>query len=243
MKKIQSIVDMRKKQNNNATRRFITAAIIIVLAAGLVALISVGNLFSEQKTLAEGTPILAPPYELPGTIVTSSDYREFYPQLNETSQQPGQEPKPAQELAPAPEPEPELEPEPKPAPYERFQPYSLPETHPDSFGRFAFANQIQGSLYPVHFGMPENYTSHGITTFRGNNFRNQSSWGTVNVVEEMLVIRYQHRIGSMERRTAITCEEAVCEEENCTKEHYSITRWTGVGWSGQPAIVTWDFEV
>ena len=76
------------------------------------------------------------------------------------------------------------------------------------------------TLYPIHFGMPQDYTSVvGVTTFRGNNFRNDPTWGgPITIIEELLVERYRINIGN-------------------------LGRWTGVGWTGQPAIIQWDFEV
>jgi len=138
---------------------------------------------------------------------------------------------------------PEPEPEPTPAPYELFRPYSLSETAPENFQNLTFHNSIQGSLYPVHFGMPESYSTLGITTFRGNNFRNNASWGTVNISQQRLEVRYQLNVGSLERRDTITCAAAGCTVQGCTVVHQRTIRWQGVGWAGQPAIVTWDFEV
>jgi len=135
----------------------------------------------------------------------------------------------------------EPEPEPVPAPYERFRAHSLPETAPESFSNLAFANSIGGSTYPVHFGMPESYSSLGITTFRGNNFRNNAAWGTANVSQRRLAVRYQINVGSMSRRDTITCAAAGCP--GCAETHHTNIVWQGVGWPGQPAIIQWDFEV
>ncbi|TYQ15852.1 UNVERIFIED_CONTAM: putative pyrroloquinoline-quinone binding quinoprotein [Acetivibrio alkalicellulosi] len=55
----------------------------------------------------------------------------------------------------------------------------------------------------------------GVTTFRGNNYRNSASFGYVNATEEKLENIWDIKIGS-------------------------IDTWTGVGWNGQPAIVKWD---
>jgi len=104
-------------------------------------------------------------------------------------------------------------------PWENFHPHSLPETDPGARFGFQSSAQIEGSLGPIHFGRPEDYASlAGITTFRGNNFRNQASWGTADIVEERLVETYMLGIGS-------------------------IGPWSGVGWSGQPAIVQWEFAL
>ncbi|MCL2829095.1 MAG: PQQ-binding-like beta-propeller repeat protein [Oscillospiraceae bacterium] len=105
-------------------------------------------------------------------------------------------------------------------PWEDFHPHSLPGTDPQrtNFG-FQWDTQIVGDLGPIHFGWPEDYSNlAGITTFRGNNFRNQAAWSTVDIVEERLVERYMLGTGRM-------------------------GDWSGVGWSGQPAIVQWDFEL
>jgi len=64
--------------------------------------------------------------------------------------------------------------------------------------------------------MPEEYTKiKGVTTFRGNNFRNGASWGTASVTEGTLSKIWTVNIGA-------------------------IDTFTGVGWNGQPAIVQWD---
>ncbi|MCL1862815.1 MAG: PQQ-binding-like beta-propeller repeat protein [Defluviitaleaceae bacterium] len=120
-----------------------------------------------------------------------------------------------------PEPTPEPTPELTPHPWEVFQPHPLPHTDPATFPRFAFENRINEdmALYPIHFGMPEDYTDViGVTTFRGNNFRNSATWGNAVVAEERLEIRYEIRTGS-------------------------LGRWTGVGWTGQPVIIQWDCEI
>ena len=106
-----------------------------------------------------------------------------------------------------------------PGPWNYFWPYSLPHTRPGASMGFESSTQIQGTLGRVHFGLPEDYTEVvGITTFRGNNFRNQAAWGTANIVEERLEIAFDFEIGQ-------------------------LGAWTGVGWTGQPAIVSWDFQV
>lgn len=76
----------------------------------------------------------------------------------------------------------------------------------------------------------ENYTSNefikfpsyekyneikGVTTFRGNNYRNSASYGYADVTEEKLEKVWGINIGHLDS-------------------------WTGVGWNGQPAIVNWD---
>ena len=107
---------------------------------------------------------------------------------------------------------------PSSAPWELFKPYHIPETNPTTILGFKHETQINGELGAIHFKMPEDYSNLGITSWRANNFRNQSFLGTVDVIEEKLEVRYSINVGN-------------------------IGTWTGVGWSGQPAIVKWDFEV
>ncbi|MCL2840234.1 MAG: PQQ-binding-like beta-propeller repeat protein [Defluviitaleaceae bacterium] len=135
--------------------------------------------------------------------------------LPEPTPMPTPNPTPTPEPIPTPEPTPE----PTPPPWALFHPHSTPETDPANVRGFSFDSRIEGSLYPIHFGMPDTYAAlAGITTFRGNNFRNSAAWGTVDVTEQRLAQRYSLNIGS-------------------------LGRWTGVGWTGQPAIVQWDFEI
>lgn len=71
----------------------------------------------------------------------------------------------------------------------------------------------------VNFPNPNEYNSiEGVTTFRGNNFRNSASYGTVDVIEKKLDKVWSIKIGY-------------------------IDTWTGVGWNGQPAIVKWDDNI
>lgn len=71
---------------------------------------------------------------------------------------------------------------------------------------------------PISFGAPEDYFAlPGISTFRGNNFRNNPVYGTVNVTEKTITPVWANNIGS-------------------------FNGWTGSGWTGQPLIVQWDAE-
>ena len=131
-----------------------------------------------------------------------------------------EEPEPTPKPSPVPTPVPT--PSPTPAPWEVFRPYSTETSNPENIRGFRFDSRIEGELGPIHFGMPYTYSRiAGITTFRGNNFRDTATWGEpIEVTERRLEERFQFRIGSC------------CHG-----------RWTGVGWTGQPAIVQWDFQV
>jgi len=69
---------------------------------------------------------------------------------------------------------------------------------------------------PISIADSMNYASlEGVTTFRGNNYRTTGSWGTIPADADDMAIKYSLKIGG-------------------------IDEWTGVGWTGQPAIVRWD---
>lgn len=71
----------------------------------------------------------------------------------------------------------------------------------------------------ISFPNPEKYNIiEGVTTFRGNNFRNAPSYGTAQVNEKKLEKVWSIKIGY-------------------------IDVWTGVGWNGQPAIVKWSDDI
>lgn len=79
---------------------------------------------------------------------------------------------------------------------------------------------------PIAFGDPLYYqTVPGILSFRGNNFRNCASWGTVDVTEGVLEQVWEYNgVGSM------------------SSSSWSFS-WTGTGWTGQPLAVSWDYDV
>ena len=71
----------------------------------------------------------------------------------------------------------------------------------------------------ISFGKPEEYFAlPGISTFRGNNFRNSAVYGTAEV----------------ELRTL---------SKDWTRDNVgSLNGWPGVGWTGQPLMVQWPAE-
>lgn len=75
-----------------------------------------------------------------------------------------------------------------------------------------------GSAYTnnIYLNSSETYNQiEGITTFRGNNYRDSAFYGEVNVIEKKLNKVWTNVIGQTDN-------------------------WTGVGWNGQPAIISWD---
>ena len=67
------------------------------------------------------------------------------------------------------------------------------------------------------------YWEGGVLTFRGDSFRRNAAYGTVEVSKDQMSVVWQKELGSL--RTA----------ENGTLY--------GVGWTGQPAIVKWSKEI
>lgn len=67
----------------------------------------------------------------------------------------------------------------------------------------------------IFFGPASEYTSlEGITTFRGNNWRNGATYGTATVKDKALSEKWNRTISAL--------------------------KWTGCGWTGQPLVVRWD---
>lgn len=68
----------------------------------------------------------------------------------------------------------------------------------------------------ISFGDSADYFAlPGIPTFRGNNYRNSSTYGTTNVKNASLSMVWSHSIGRLDG-------------------------WSGCAWTGQPLVVEWD---
>ena len=71
---------------------------------------------------------------------------------------------------------------------------------------------------PISFGDPEDYFSlPGVSTFRGNNYRNSATYGTAQITEKKLETQWSTSTGPI-----------------------TDSAWSGHGWTGQPLIVKWD---
>ena len=66
------------------------------------------------------------------------------------------------------------------------------------------------------------YYAAGVLTFRGDNFRRNAAFGTVNVEKEQLSVLWKSEVGGLR-----------------TKDSGTLY---GVGWTGQPAIVKWTID-
>ncbi len=78
---------------------------------------------------------------------------------------------------------------------------------------------------PICFPNADDYTTlPGITTFRGNNYRDMSGYGVAAVTQETLTKIWENRTGSVKRS----------DGKNI---------WNGSGWTGQPLIVKWPDDI
>lgn len=77
--------------------------------------------------------------------------------------------------------------------------------------------------YPLAFASDKAYSLvEGITTFRGNNYRNSASYGTADIVEKKLEIVWSQDTGAISGLNSY---------------------WPGTGWTGQPLLVHWSEDV
>ncbi len=75
----------------------------------------------------------------------------------------------------------------------------------------------------ISFGSPEEYTDvEGITTFRGNHYRDNATFGTRQVSEKKLELVWTKDIDAINNGSSY---------------------WPGVGWTGQPLIIHWDEDI
>ena len=210
--------DDRAKKNAGSSKGLIVKISLVLFAVALLV-----SLYDWGFSPFEST---APTPDISHDNGVSSESLPPAPEQSPpTVQTPSPEPTPPSP-EPEPEPEPGPEPEPQPHPATLFFPHSIEETEPPILtSRFRYDIMSGGEIVDEYkrpesmfFGLPEEYTQmEGITTFRGNNFRTGGSYGFADVVEESLKNVWSFNIGA-------------------------IGTFTGVGWTGQPAIVRWDAE-
>jgi outer membrane protein assembly factor BamB len=150
-------------------------------------------------------------------------------------------PIPTLEPTPTPEPtaspEPTLTPEPTPSPTPtpnpfRLQPAVGSRVSAPELSVTKTSVLIEGQAVPTYsrsksvvMGAPEDYNKkdgrtvlRGVSTFRGGPFRQNAAYGNVDIKENALTVLWEHSIGS-------------------------LGNFTGVGWTGQAAIVTWPSDI
>lgn len=112
-----------------------------------------------------------------------------------------------------------------------FEPHSVASTLPSNLiaSTDVMANgEIVGGYSfsdPIDFGLGKDYTDvEGIVTFRGNNFRDNASYGTANIVNG----KFADNMWTVDTGSLQAPDGEV---------------WTGSGWVGQPLMMTWPKEV
>ena len=113
-----------------------------------------------------------------------------------------------------------------------FEPHSTDATDPSNMFDYTGVN-IDGQdiedrdshapFFNGEFGVPSAYTAvDGIVGFRGNNFRDDPTYGAVNTLTGSMEIAWTRQTGTMD-----------------SAGH----TWSGNGWTGQPLMVKWPREV
>ena len=107
-----------------------------------------------------------------------------------------------------------------------FVPFALEETEPARMlasSEIMYAGQIVDSFispYRIDFGEGDTYSwIEGITTFRGNNFRDAAAFGRADIQNAKFGEKWSRSTGSL------TAPDGAV--------------WSGHGWTGQPLIVKW----
>ena len=136
--------------------------------------------------------------------------------------------------APTPEPTPKPTPEPTEAPtpvVTTLSPNPPEEQRPDYPGwKYAWELYDDGqrvddyhSKEALYFPEDGAYTAlQGVVTFRGGNLRQNGAYGTAMLESQDFKELWNQRIGSIDS---------------------GYTRWTGVGWTGQPVLVRWPEDL
>ncbi len=113
------------------------------------------------------------------------------------------------------------------APALSFQPHAVEDTEPGNWGISweIFQGDTPVSAYqrqdPIAFYDPEDYfTLPGVSTFRGNNYRNSATYGTASVTQQTVSTLWDYDTTTLTGST-----------------------WSGSGWTGQPIIVQWEEQV
>lgn len=135
-------------------------------------------------------------------------------------------PEPTATPTPAPTPTPTPTPTPEPYGLPDFEPHAVEGTEPErliSTTSVMVNDEIveeYRNSYEIDFDKGEKYTElEGIITFRGNNYRTGSAWGTADITNKKLQTVWTQNTGGLSDSDG--------------------SYWTGNGWVGQPLIVTW----
>ena len=113
-----------------------------------------------------------------------------------------------------------------------FSPHAVESTTPSNLiatteieadGMLLANAQSYSSDVDLQFGLPTDYTqAEGVITFRGNNFRNNPTYGYAQMTENKIEKLWQNTTGNLS---------------------YEGAYWSGSGWTGQPLITKWPKEL
>lgn len=183
--------------------RMLTIPVYVVAAAVLVFTIYCGNRLNQSNDIQLGTP-------------SNSNQSSSGDASSGSTSDPAGSSVPTQPSEP-------------PAPSFPTAPHSTDKTDPAIWNVkweiFKDTTLISSYQRPVsiHFSQPDTYFAlPGIAGFRGNNYRNGGTYGSVNVVNKTLTPVWEREISALPKG--------------------SSGSWTGVGWTGQPLMVQWDEE-
>lgn len=195
---------MKKKYyaRRRRSRRTVKTRFFIIIGL-LVAALAVGIFFIVKAIT-----------DTPGSSAPPSDSAQLTPP-DTTVTLPTDEPPPTDEPTPTPAPSMAAE----------LVPHATSNTDPAKVG-VTYEVMVDGTVVdsytrpdPISFGTGAEYTAlEGIIGFRGNNYRDMPSWGTVTISENKL------------------------EAKNYDKKTSAIGSWGGAAWTGQPLIVKWPAE-
>ncbi len=197
-------VATRRRKRRVAKRFLVFIISLLMIAAAIMLLVNSNNRRANRQEDTDNEP----------RMTTGPDGR-----LIEVS---------SSEPAPTPTPKPTPTPTPAPLPVKASS-----KTEPSVLGIRTELNldgedvDSYSRSSNIEFGDASEYTAlEGVTTFRGNNFRDTSSYGTANITEEELEIEWE-----IETRS-------IPKGEGGGNRGY----WSGAGWTGQPLIVKWPAE-
>ncbi len=201
----------RKKNPRLAVKRILIALEVLVLGIILTIIF-----FPKEGLVTEGTPEN-------GEIMEEAE-KAVEEATEETAEEPEEEKEMVGavgdvEFVPASEQGPE------------FHPRATEETKPSNFiatTEIKVGEEVLTSLEEykpkdnITFDLPGKYTDvEGIVTFRGNNFRDNPTYGTASFTENKLEEKWSVPTGGLT---------------------YGDATWTGSGWTGQPLMEKWSKE-
>lgn len=107
---------------------------------------------------------------------------------------------------------------------DNFHPHMVESSDPKNWD-LQWEILVDGEVVPsyerpatISFGEPEDFAVlPGVSTFRGNNFRNNATYGITEIEEQTITEKWRYKTGS-------------------------YNGWSGSGWTGQPLIAKWDDE-